>query len=125
MFRATDELVDVLFKYLEFSTDEKLVAGVGQKVLSALKNVFEAHIDVSKLPGALEDLSTAFESYLKKVAVIKAKNDLIKLLGDGVAYLGLVHTPLGGLLEGKVAKSNPRNNSIPTLLAPIVTFLVF
>ncbi len=57
-FRRIDELV-----------------GVGQKILSALEVFSEEHIDVSKLPGALEDLSTAFESYLKKVAVIKYKND--------------------------------------------------
>ncbi len=72
------------------------------------------------LPNALEDLATGFESFLKKIAIVKYEGDTIKLRGDGVHYVGLLHTPLGALLEGKVGKSAKSNASL--LLSPVVTF---
>ena len=55
-----------MFRFLNLPTDERLIAGVGLKILGALEVFSDEHIDVGKLPGALEDLSTGFESYLRK-----------------------------------------------------------
>jgi len=79
-------------------------------------------LDIERLPSAVEDLSTGFESFLKKIAVIRYGSDRLRLHGDGVNYIGLLHTPLGGLLEGKVAKVNKYDKSVGDLHAPLVTF---
>src|SRR5207248_9247426 len=56
----------------------------------------------------------------KKIATVKYGEDTIKLRGDGENYVGLLHTPLGELLIGKVGKV-PKS-SAPIVFAPIVTF---
>ncbi len=122
VFRYIDQLAETLIRFLEYACEEQVVRGVGSKVLGALSTFAMPSLDLGRLPAALEALATGFESFLKKTATLRYATDPIRLSGDGVHYLGLLHTPLGGLLTGRVAKVNPRDGSIPPLLAPIVTF---
>jgi len=86
---------------------------VGSKTLTALSAFASTSLDLSTLPNALEDLATGFESFLKKITTVKYGEDTIKLRGDGVNYVGLLHTPIGELLLGKVGKI-PKSNAPPT-----------
>lgn len=122
VFAHIDELVEVLIGFLRFSCGEPLVEGVGEKVLHAFSAFAEAQLDRKRLPRALEDLSTGFESFLKKIAVVRYETDPVRLRGDGTNYAGLLHTTLGKLLQGTVSKINPRDTSVPPLHAPVVTF---
>lgn len=122
IFYNIDELVDILIKFLQFPYNEPTVERAGKKILGAFSIFSEVELDTRKLNEAIEDLSTGFESFLKMIALIKYETDNIRLRGDGINYIGLLHTNLGGLLEGKVSKINLRNGKIPVLSAPIVTF---
>ncbi len=119
-FININELVEVFFAFLRFPCSEPLVERVGSKTLTALSAFANTSLDPSTLPTALEDLATGFESFLKKIATVKYGEDIIKLRGDGVNYVGLLHTPLGELLIGKVGKISKSN--APILFAPVVTF---
>lgn len=119
-FININELVEVFFAFLRFPCSEPLVERVGSKTLTALSAFASTSLDLSTLPDALEDLATGFESFLKKIATVKYEEDTIKLRGDGENYVGLLHTPLGELLIGKVGKI-PKS-SAPILFAPVVTF---
>lgn len=99
-FINIDELVEVFFAFLRFSCGEPLVERVGNKTLTALSAFASTSLDLSILPNALEDLATGFESFLKKIATVKYGEDTIKLQGDGVNYVGLLHTPLEPCTEG-------------------------
>ena len=119
-FININELVEVFFAFLHFPCSEPLVERVGSKTLTALSAFASTSLELSTLPNALEDLATGFESFLKKIATVKYGEDTIKLRGDGENYVGLLHTPLGELLIGKVGKV-PKS-SAPIVFAPIVTF---
>lgn len=121
-FANIEELVETFIQFLKFPSHEPSLERGGSKVLEAFSIFAAPALDTHKLPSALEDLATGFESYLKKIAVLRYECDTVKLHGDGINYLGLLHTTLGPLLEGKVAKVNPRDTSIPILNAPVVTF---
>lgn len=122
VFEHIDELAETLIGFLEYRCGEELVEGVGSKVIGALSFFATPSLDTQVLPGAIEDLATGFESFVKKIAVIKYGKEPIKLRGDDVRYIGLLNTPLGSLLEGRVGKVNAHIGAIPPLYAPVVTF---
>jgi hypothetical protein len=119
-FPHIDELAEVLVAFLEFDCNEPLVAQVGQKVGNVLSAWASGKLDNKTLPSAIEDLSTGFESFLKKIAVIRYAGDNLRIHGDGIRYKGLLSTSLGKLLEGKVEKV--RDAKVSDLSAPLVTF---
>jgi hypothetical protein len=121
-FPHIDELAEVLVAFLEFDCKEPLVAEAGQKVGNALSAFASGKLDRHTLPSAIEDLSTGFESFLKKIAVMRYAGDDLRIHGDGIKYKGLLNTALGELLEGKVEKVSKRDKSVTDLCAPLVTF---
>ena len=112
VFAHIDELSETFIQFLKFPCSEPSIERIGNKVLEALSIFAALSLDTHKLQGALDDLATGFESYLKKIAVLRYEGDTIRLNGDGINYHGLLHTPLGSILEGKVAKVNPKDNLV-------------
>ena len=122
VFSNLDELIDILLRFLKYDCGEPLVQEVGKKVLRSFSFFASNAIQIDDLSLGLEDLATVFESFLKKIAVVKYQGDTTRLVGDGTNYSGILHTTLGGVLEGKVAKVNKHSRSTPDLSAPIVAF---
>ena len=60
--------------------------------------------DQATLAAVVEELSTAFESYLKKIALLRYEGDITRLYGNA-DYVGLIGSTLGPLIDGKVAKN--------------------
>ncbi len=123
IFCNLNELTDTFLNLLIYQPQEKEIEETGKKILPALLQFSNDTIEVERLNTAIENIATGFESFLKLIAELKYGNsEPLKYKGNGVQYLGLLSTTMGKLLEGKVEKVNPRDNSIPNLLAPIVTF---
>jgi len=100
-YSSIEELAQVFIDFLKFHCNEPMVEGIGIKIITVLSVFADTLLDSDKLNGALEDLATGFESFLKKLGVLRYEKDTIKLYGDGVNYQGLLHTALGTLLVGK------------------------
>src|SRR5690606_12471357 len=60
-----------LLDFIQLDTKERLIAGLEQKLLSALGEFARPTVNSKQLQGALEALSTGFESFLKKIALVK------------------------------------------------------
>lgn len=116
------ELVESFLLFLNHKTVSPELADTGNKILGAISIYASSSIDVDKLSNGIETLSAGFESFLKKIAEVKFGQDSILFKGDGVDYLGFVKTTLGKLLQGEVAKVNPKDTRIPKLVQPIVAF---
>jgi len=122
-FLNLNELIDTFLLLLQYKSQEKELEETGNKILNAISLFSNDIIEVERLNIGIENLATAFESYLKIIAELKySKNEPVKFYGDSVNYLGLISTTMGNLLLGKVAKVSPTNNSVPQIYAPIVTF---
>jgi len=118
-FNHTEELIECLIDFLKYETNEPLVEGLESKVLNSIAIFSGTNLKMEDLPRAIENLATAFESFLKKIALIKYSDQTVILYGDGLNYAGYLKTTLGKLLAGKVEKLK---RNAPDLSAPIVSF---
>jgi hypothetical protein len=114
-------LSDVLLKFIEFDAKEELLAGLSQKLLSAFSEFSGASITIENLPGALEDLATGFESFLKKIAVVKYRKEPHYILYGDANYKGLLHTALGNLMTGTIDLTKKKDPP-PTIKRPIIDY---
>ena len=121
-FVHLSDLIDAFLCFLEHDSGEPAVAALGNKILASLDTFAAEQGSSTGMHTALEELAVGFESFLKKLAVMKYGARSVELCGDGTRYKGLLETSLGGLLEGQVAKIKPRDASIPFFRAPLVSF---
>jgi hypothetical protein len=118
--RHIEQLITVFDYCLAEPTTEARVTGLAHKVSSALAIVVDSTNSQQRLMAPLESLATAFEPFLKKIALIKFAGDHLRLNGDA-DYVGTLDATLGKLLEGKLGKRQGRPQC-PAVLAPLVTF---
>lgn len=120
LFKNVEELAKLLFDIIELDINEPTLDGLSQKLLPSFQFFADESFDFGEASKKIEALSTGFESFLKKIAVLKYKGDTVRLYGDGTQYIGILDTSLGKLLEGEVGKH--RGSRAPKLYAPIVSF---
>lgn len=92
--------VKLLISFLTYEVDEPTLLRVKQTFESSFKKIIESNIE--DFPSAIELLATNFESFIKKIAFIKYKNDYPEFwIGDEV-YKGISKSNFGELLKSSL-----------------------
>ena len=112
------DLSECSLRLIAFDVPEPLLGGLNEKLTGSLSRLIAPQSHES-LQGLCQELATGFEGFLKKIAYLRYLGDAVRVHGDGVQYHGLLHTTLGGLLYGQVAKVEKHATN---LTAPVVTF---
>jgi hypothetical protein len=97
-------LCDLLIQFINFEVNEDSL----QRIRSNFENHFDKiyNLDKKELASAIEGLATNFESFLKKIALIKF-DDAVAWNGSD-NYKGIKKCTLFELIEGKASKVDPR-----------------
>jgi len=121
MYRFADPegLVDILLDFLAFPVEELTLQRVEPSFWNALELLLAEDLPVKSLPDCVERLAATFESFLKKIALVRYGTDELRWSGDGVTYVGLVNTMLADLIRGIVGKTKA-GASATDLSAPVV-----
>jgi hypothetical protein len=118
-FADPPRLAKALCDFLTFPVDEPTIGRLDSAFWNAVEPLLAEDLAVRSLPDCVERLAAAFESFLKKIAFLRYKNDPLRWSGDGVNYVGLVNTTLADLVRGLVGKTKA-GELAADLSAPII-----
>lgn len=118
-FADPPRLAKALCDFLRFRVDEPTIGRLDSAFWNAVEPLLVEDLAVRSLPDCVERLAAAFESFLKKIAFLRYKNDVLRWNGDGVNYVGLVNTTLADLIRGLVGKTKTGALAVD-IAAPII-----
>lgn len=103
------ELSDLLFFILESEINEDSIARLKENFQNDFEKIYS--FNVNEMASAIEGLAATFESFLKKIALLKFEEQ--KIIEGDRDYKGINKCSLYELIEGFASRKDEGNENIP------------